>query len=96
MDTNRIRLRDAATRRLRRVTTLFAAGAGALALVAAGLAEKAFSGRSVTHSVATPHAAARTSQTAPPLVSAGSSAPAPAPSPPAPTSAPPVAVSGGS
>ena len=94
-------------RRLRRLTTTTAAGAGVLVLAFTGLAAKAFPGRSS-------HAAARTvtrarqaatprrpSQLPPPLVSVGSSAqsappPASAPTPPAPTAAAPAVVSGGS
>jgi hypothetical protein len=101
VDTHGIRLRDAAARRLRRITTAAAAGAGVLALVFAGLAAKAFPGRTA-HAATKPaprRSAVAPVQTAPPVVSAGSSAPAPsasAPSSPAPASAPPAVVSGGS
>src|SRR5689334_25307971 len=49
----RIALRDAGMRKLRRLTTAAAAGAGVLALVFAGLAAKAFPGRS-SHTTAPP------------------------------------------
>lgn len=108
MDTNRIRLRDAATRRLRNVTVAVIGGAGALGLLASGLAAKAFPGRSSTSSVrtvatTTTTAASRApAQTPPPLVAVAGSAPAlaqsqaPVSSAPVQSSAPPVAVSGGS
>ncbi len=79
-----------------------------LALVFAGLAAKAFPGRSshasvraAVRSTTRARATHRTSQSPPPLVSDGSpgQSPAPsasAPSAPAPTSAPPTVVSGGS
>src|SRR5689334_16437240 len=103
---NRIALRDAGVRKLRRLTTAAAAGAGVLALVSAGLAAKAFPGRS-SHTAAlpvrraTPGPARLQSQSPPPVVSIGAPAssaapPASAPTPPAPTSAPPTVVSGGS
>ena len=107
MDPHRIRARDAALVRLRRLTAALAAGAGLLALLLTGIAAKAFPGRSsnapsTTTVQSTPRTAARpATQTPPPLVSAGSQAQsqapsAPAPSAPVPTQAPPVAVSGGS
>lgn len=104
MDANRIRARDAALRRLRRLTTATVAVAGVLGFAFSGLAAKAFPGRS-------PHAAPRArvarrarvvrrrpAQSPPALVAVDSpSQPQPAPAPaPAPTPAPPVAVSGGS
>jgi hypothetical protein len=99
----RIGERDAALRRLRRLTALALAGAGAFAALFAGLAAKAFSG----HSAATTHRAvprvsttpARAVATPPPLVSDGSAAAAAPAAPaqaPVQTSAPPVVVSGGS
>lgn len=93
MDSQRIRARDAALIRLRRLTTAAAAGAGALALGLTGLAAKAFPGRSshtasTTTVRSTPRPVTRAAtQTPPPLVSAGSQAQSQAPS---------VAVSGGS
>jgi hypothetical protein len=105
MDTRRIRARDAALVRLRRLTSLLIAGAGVLALAVAGLAAKAFPGRStrpvgrIVHHVVAQPTRRNVTQSAPPLVSNGSPAPpAPAtPQPaPAPTAAPPVVVSGGS
>ncbi|HET8529481.1 MAG TPA: hypothetical protein VFL60_11250 [Gaiellaceae bacterium] len=111
MDTRRVQARDAAARRLRRLTAAFVAGCGAVALLFAFVAAKAFPGRS-QHPAARPkavrHATPRrtpkpAAQTAPPLVQLGSQAqpsptPAsPSPSPaPAPTAAPPAVVSGGS
>jgi hypothetical protein len=105
----RVRDRDAALRRLRSLTAMALTGAGVLVGGFAGLAAKAFPGRSghtapppVTHTVAavqrTTHAAAATP---PPLVAVHAAAPSPAPAPspspaPAPTPAPPVVVSGGS
>jgi hypothetical protein len=107
MDTHRIRARDAALIRLRRLTAAVATVAGLLAVVFTGIAAKAFPGRgshatSTTTVQSTPRTAARpATQTPPPLVPNGSQAQPPAPStsaPPAPTPtpAPPVAVSGGS
>jgi len=103
MDTQKVSARDAAQRRLRRVTRGAVAAAGVLALAFAGLAAKAFPGRSGgSHAVSrtAPHRAVTTTparQTAPPLVAAESPAPpAPAQSAPTQTPAPPAVVSGGS
>lgn len=104
MDTRTIRARDDGLRRLRRVTLGTTATAGALAIAFAGLAEKAFPGRSsharTTRLVhAAPRVAADPKQTAPPLVSVGSQQQPQAQAQqaaPTPTSAPPVVVSGGS
>lgn len=108
MDTRTIRARDDGLRRLRRLTLGATATAGALAVAFAGLAEKAFPGRSshartttrLVHA-AKPRVAADPAQTAPPLVSVGSQQQAPAQAQPqqaapTPTAAPPVVVSGGS
>jgi len=92
--------RDAALRRLRRVTAVTLAGAGTLAALFAGLAAKTFPGRSGTAAqrpaaIGARAASQRVVATPPPLVSAGVSAPAPAAQAPVSTQAPPVAVSGG-
>lgn len=99
MDTRRIRARDTAARRLRRLTAALVAAAGALALIFAVVAAKAFPGRTShpatapVRKAARPAAATRTPrrrQTAPPLVSVQSQtqpqapSPAPAPAPAAP------------
>jgi len=99
----RIGERDAALRRLRRLTALALAGAGTLAALFAGLAAKAFSGhtgatthRTVVQAASTP---AKAVATPPPLVANGSASTATPSSPsqsPVQTQAPPVAVSGGS
>jgi hypothetical protein len=99
-DARRIGARDAALRRLRRLTAVALAGAGALAALFAGLAAKAFPGRSTATVHRTPARSApavppRAVATPPPLVSAGGAAPAPPAQAPAPTPAPPVVVSGG-
>lgn len=106
MDASRIQARDAALRRLRRLTTGAVAVAGLLGLAFSGLAAKAFPGRSShpTSRVRVARRAAvarkRPTQSPPALVAVDSpSQPPPAPTPapaPAPTPAPPVAVSGGS
>lgn len=108
MATSRVHARNAAARRLRRLTAALVAVAGLAALLFAVVAAKAFPGRSshqapARKSVRVVHAPARQPrQAAPPLVSVGSNAqpqaPAPTPTPaaPAPTAAPPVVVSGGS
>jgi hypothetical protein len=110
VDSARVRARDAAARRLRRLTAAFVGAFGALALVFGLIAARAFPGRSsgpvVQRTVVQRPAAPgvkRSPQTAPPLVQIGSEAqpppaptsPSPAPAP-APTAAAPVAVSGGS
>ncbi len=97
----RIRERDAALRRLRRVTALGLAAAGALSVAFGELAANAFSGRSSTTTTAvtttTKTTATQATATPPPLVSAGSDAQSAASAAQAPTQsqAPPVAVSGG-
>jgi hypothetical protein len=106
MDTQRVWARDAALRRLRRVTGGAVALAGVLAFAVAGLAAKAFPGRSSRSHMISRTAPRRTvttapaQQTAPQLVGARTAAPStsptPAPSAPVPTPESPVVVSGGS
>ena len=91
--------RDRALDRLRRVTVLALAAAGALVAAFAGLAAKALPGH---HTVKTTQTRVRVASapqqpaTPPPLVSAQSAAtPTPPASPPSQTSSPPVVVSGG-
>jgi hypothetical protein len=100
----RVSDRDAALRRLRRLTTMTLTGAGVLAAGLAGLAAKAVPGRSahartlpVTHTAPAVPRTARAAVAPPPLVAVDATAPPPAASPaPAPTPEPPVVVSGGS
>lgn len=97
---HRISERDAAVRRLRRLTALGLAVAGALSVAFGELAAGAFHGRSSTTkaSVTTRTVARRVVATPPPLVSAGSAAQAAASGAaqaPVQSQAPPVVVSGG-
>jgi arylamine N-acetyltransferase len=104
-------VRDAALRRLHRLTALAAAGAAALVAVFAGLAASAVPGRKAGRVAARPLAPLRLSprhvtakaekhRTVRHVRHVAAPAPAPAPAPPpvapAPTPAPPVVVSGGS
>jgi hypothetical protein len=103
-------VRDAALRRLHRLTALAAAGAAALVAVFAGLAAGAVPGRKAAGIAVRPLAPLRLTQrhvarravrqvrhvSAPATAPAPAPAPAPPPVAPAPTPAPPVVVSGGS
>jgi hypothetical protein len=90
--------RDAALRRLRRLTGALIAGAVALSAVFAGVAASSTHPRKVVRRA---RPVARTLTTTPPLppepaAPAQSAAPAPPPQAPAPTQEPPVVASGGS